>query len=421
MIKSPNRGVSPAVRQALLPKIDIPISNSKSNLIAIPISEPVCRIDLVFNTGSLHQQAKPVLSALKSLLFSGTKEKDEAQILNELDSLGAFYGTDANSNSLTVSLYSTPELIKPSFTIFLDAIQNANFPQEKLSVFKTKQKAELSQNLKKPPYLCSKRLKELFYTDSLSKDSLSVSEIDTLSTETIQLFHNQTLKSGCTVYISGSSLDIEWLHKEVSQRVPQGTKALLLKPEYSDNYPFHEHVLFPSAVQTALKGKVTCVGKNHKEFPLVLFANMIYGGYFGSLLMQNIREEKGLTYGISTSLSSKADYSTLNLSSEIKSHSIELVLEEIKKEHQTLIKGNFGDDIFDKSKSYTLGLIAKSCDELFSNLEKVKIVHNQNISSNYYANLFDSIANATKSEVVKAASKHINIPNALFVTCGPEQ
>ena len=422
MTKSLNRTEAPPIQQAKLPEISLgDDSNVESRLISIPVNEPVSRIDLVFNTGSLHQNKKLSLTAVKSLLFSGTDSKTEEQIINELDSLGAYYGTDSESNTLTVSLYSTPELVKEAFTLFLNAILNASFPDDKIALFKTKQKAQLSQNLKKPSYLCNKRLKELFFETPIFKNSLSTNAIESLDKETIRNFHKHIINSGCLAYICSSNLDVDWLKTEISDNVPQGTKAIIHKPDYTEKYPLHQHVHYPSAVQTALKGKVTCIGKKHKDYPLVLLANILYGGYFGSLLMQNIREEKGLTYGIHTSLKSKADYSTLNIGSDIKSHTIDVVLTEIKKEHHNLITGNFSLEVFEKTKSFTLGLIAQSCDDLFSNLEKTQLIHNQNIGNEYYTHLFNSIATATKDDLVKAAKNHIHIQNALFVTCGPEQ
>jgi len=417
-----NRLVSPKLFSPTLPQITLGNRvEENSNIHFIPTPEEVCRIDIEFNAGILNQKNKGAYASIKSLLFAGTEKKNEEEILNELDSYGAYYGAEYDYNSFSVTLYSTPELILDVLPLFLEAMFNPIFPQNKLNTFQSKSIAELDQNLDKTSYLAQKLSNKHFFKTALLKEVTSKEQILSISSKMLKDEFASLVDCGFQVYICGNLNNTAELTQLIIPFLNNAASQPHLKPTFEENFQQHYHSHKPGAVQTSVRGLALSSGKNDPNFPHILFANMIFGGYFGSLLMQNIREEKGLTYGIHSSLKSHADYSILGLSTDIKSNEIETVLEEVDREFNHLTTGNFTDEMLEKTRSYTLGVLAKSCDGLFSNLEKTKVINTQALKPNYYTYLFDEIKSAKKIDIVTAAKRMIKSTHICFATCGSEQ
>ena len=112
-----NRTKAPATSATILPEISyaMPVKSNGLETTFLPLKEEVCRVDLVFNCGTLHQHKKALANGVKELLFSGTDAYTENQILTYLDSHGAYYGCDVDFNFFTISLYSTPQLVSEVF------------------------------------------------------------------------------------------------------------------------------------------------------------------------------------------------------------------------------------------------------------------------------------------------------------------
>jgi predicted Zn-dependent peptidase len=416
-----NRLISPPLFTPTLPKITLGVQiEDYPKIIFVPSKEEVCRVELVFNAGLLNQTEKGTYACIKSLLFSGTHNKTEEQILNSLDSLGAYYGSEYDYNHFKVSLYSTPSLIHEALPIFVDAVFNAAFPTEKINTFRLKATAEYDQNQEKTGYLARVLCNKNFFETETLREPANKEDIQTINQKLICQEFGHLVNSGFTIFVSGNLENTQWLYKALQPYFKSNTPANTLIPQFSNKSKGHHHFHKNESVQTSLRAMALTIGKGHEDFSHTLLANMLFGGYFGSLLMQNIREEKGLTYGINSSLKAQHDYSILNVGSDIKSGSIDEVIAEINKEFENLCNGTFSDEMLEKTRSYTLGVLAKSCDDLFSDLEKTDSIVLDDLNPQYYHNLFTEIQKATKEDVVRAAKEHLNINELCFATCGSE-
>lgn len=417
-----NRSIPPSLFAPKLPAITLGEEiTAKPRILFVPSNEDICRIDLVFHAGLLNQMNKGVFACIKALLFSGTKNKSEEQILNSLDGLGAYYGSEYDYNRFTVSLYSMASLIHKALPVFLDAVFNASFPEEKISTFKIKAVAEYDQNQEKTGYLARVLCNQHFFTTKTLRKPANKNEIHSISQKAIVSEYENIKRAGFTLFICGNIGHTEWLFEDIKPYFDSPVDLTESKPLFSQAAPGHYHHHKNESVQTSLRAQVQSIGKHHPDYSHTLLANMLLGGYFGSMLMQNIREVKGLTYGIHTSLKSHGDYSILNLSTDIKSGSIDEVITAVGNEFQHLCSGKFTIEMLEKTKSYTLGVLAKSCDELFSDLEKTKSIILEDLSHQYYENLFEQVENASKEDIMRVANKHLKINNLCYATCGTEQ
>ena len=98
----------------------------------------------------------------------------------------------------------------------------------------------------------------------------------------------------------------------------------------------------------------------------MVFVNTILGGYFGSRLIRNIREEKGYTYGIYSSVLSMVDASALIISSEVNARYTQQAIEEVFKEIRKLQTEKVSDEELQLVRNYMTGSLLQQFDGSFS-------------------------------------------------------
>ena len=76
--------------------------------------------------------------------------------------------------------------------------------------------------------------------------------------------------------------------------------------------------------------------RHHPDFLKVLVLNTVFGGFFGSRLMSNIREDKGYTYGIHSYLQNHIQQSAWMISTEAGKDVCEATITEVYKEMKDL-------------------------------------------------------------------------------------
>jgi len=423
MTKSPNRRISPALNTIKLPNFKVhPVENTFGiNTLYVPLVDDVARFDIIFKTGLLEQPFKGALDCVQGLFMAGTADQKEEEILDELDMLGTYYGCDFNLNETTFTLYSTPQLIYKAAPIFINAILNATFPEEKLKLFKDRKKAALQSSLEKTSYLAKTKCNNLFYKTPILKEQVSSKSYNDITRNKLVDYYENVFKNNISIYYSGNYAGFSTEILANLAKITASNSTVPLPQIEQPPISRYEHIYKSETIQTSIRGKSIGIGRKHIDYPKLQLANAVFGGFFGSLLMKNIREDKGLTYGISSSLSAGELFGTINIQGDIKSNHINIVIDAIKSELQALHSGTFEKGLFEKAKNYLLGNIAKSFDDTFAILDKSKLVYLQNLPNTYHHAYFESIKACTIDEMIAIAQSHILFENFIFVTCGPER
>ena len=147
----------------------------------------------------------------------------------------------------------------------------------------------------------------------------------------------------------------------------------------------------------------------------------ILGGYFGSRLMTNIREEKGYTYGIGAYLLTEKNYSELNIVTEAGSQYTKQVYSEIVKEIKNLSENSISFSELSRVKSYMLGSILHNCNGLFPQVSVFKDLKKHDSNFNFLEKLNFEINSITPSKIKYLANKYLNVDDISFVACGPKE
>jgi predicted Zn-dependent peptidase len=178
------------------------------------------------------------------------------------------------------------------------------------------------------------------------------------------------------------------------------------------------HIEKQGAVQTATRIGSRTINKRHADYPGLKVLNTLLGGYFGSRLMKNLREDKGLTYSIHSSVSS-LDLSGYKLiSAEVdKSRSAQAVAE-IYNEIRRLQQKPAGSREIEVVRNYMAGELLRLFDGPFAMAETFKAVWEFGLDSTYFTRLKDTIQSITPDEIMKLAGQYYDINDLYEVTAG---
>ncbi|MFY8108616.1 MAG: M16 family metallopeptidase [Bacteroidia bacterium] len=372
-------------------------------------TEPVIKLDLVFKAGYIEQNKTGISSFTASMLSEGTKNKSGKEILNALDFYGSYFQVKSGEDDTVATLYCLEKHLANCLPLFIEAITESNFPDKALNTLKRNAIQKLKVNQKKNSYICRREFaKNIFGEDHPYGKSNSAENIESILRDELVEFHrNYILNNLKYAILSGNfshetlsqiSSQLNFKESEKSGQSKRETPPIIVPGKY--------FVEKNDSVQAAIRIGKHGLHRNHKDFAAFQLLNLIFGGYFGSRLMKNIREEKGLTYGIYSSHEINKLGSTWYIETEINSKSKNIGIEEIYKEMSILRETKISNEEINIARNYLLGSILKSLDNTLSLSNRMKLNLDYNLEDNYLSNFIEKINNIDSDTLLLTAQKY---------------
>lgn len=148
------------------------------------------------------------------------------------------------------------------------------------------------------------------------------------------------------------------------------------------------------------------------------FLNVLFGGYFGSRLMQNIREEKGFTYGIGSGLVSFQHDGYMGIASEVKKEVAEQAVEEVFKEMKRLQTEKAAEDEMETVRNYIMGRLLRDFNGPFAQASRLRAVVPYGLGNDFYQNLSRTIQAISPTQLMELANKYLQADEMTVVIAG---
>ncbi len=419
-----NRKIPPVKFQNA--KIDVP--NVASSLLenGVPIhiinqgNHPLFKLEIIFRYGGSWNDLKIGASTLVSkCLQSGTKNYTAEAISSIIAQRGAHLEVSPSFDYTIVSLYGLNKYIDNLLPILKDIILNPIFPDKEISLQKEISISQLRTQNKKTNIVASKQFRNLLFDTNNPYGRIATEEStnnlyrDDLVKQFNSFFNSfEILLSGDITEKVRNSIDIHFGKVDF-----QNIESILIK-ETGPTLSSSKHIPFENAVQTSIKIGKRIVKKSHRDYPSLVITNHILGGYFGSRLMKNLREEKGLTYGIHSSVVPLKNDAFFVISSDIKGANKELAISEIQKEIYTLSSELVNDEELDTVRNHLIGSFQSDISSLLSLSEKFKSVYLYDLDSLYYQKYLDEIQTITPLKIREMAQNYLHPSTMTMVTVG---
>jgi len=380
------------------------------------------RIEWIFNNLRF-DTAKPLLNvATNSMLSEGTKRLNAAQIADTIDFYGAFLQVEYGYDSSEVTLFSLNKHLESTLPIIKDILTNSVFPKRELETYVRNQQQKLQVSLQKNDIVARRNFNKAIYGDTIYGFAAKADDFKALNRDDLVTHFKQMYQpSNCTIIISGK-IEKETLNLLIStfdKGWDNTTQAIdITQPAIecaTERFYFTEK---PDALQSAIRMGMPIINRTHPDFPAVQVLNTVFGGYFGSRLMTNIREDKGYTYGIGSGMSSLKHAGALFIATEVGAEVCKAAVTEIEKEINRLKTELIPEEELILVKNYLLGSLLGSLENVFSHADKFKTLYFAGLGYEYYDRYTEVVKMITADELLRLANQYLDFNKFYKVIVG---
>jgi len=374
--------------------------------------QQVVKINFRFRVGAWVQDAPLVASFTAALLREGTQEMNSQQIAEKLDFYGAFLTTDSGKHYSNVTLYSLLKFLPKTLPILEQTIKKPVFDKNEFEILRTNRRQGFMVQRLEVENLADEQLYEqLFGKNHPYGKQLRQQDFDNLKQKQLFEFFERYYHSGnCQIIVSGK-LDSETLglidnafggNDWESKGFTPSEKQYEIEPAKAK----FEFIEKQDAVQSAVRTGQIMINRKHQDYIGLQILNTIFGGFFGSRLMRNIREDKGYSYGIYSGLHSLEKAGVLLISTEVGTQFTKKTIAEIEKEIKILKNELVGEEELKLVKNYSLGDMMRHLNGAFAYSEVVKTILDYQLPENYYENYAKIIKNIDAETLNRLANQY---------------
>ncbi len=385
-------------------------------------SQEVAKLDFLFPAGSI-QANKPLLSSITCKgLTEGSQHMSGAEISEKIDFYGAYIGQQAQFHHSIVTLVTLTHFLPQTLELLEDIVKNPTFEQKEIDTLLSKRKQEYLIESDKVKTLATRAFTQNLYgKEHPYGNYLTLDDFEKVSRQDVIDFHQKAyIPNGTHIIVSGQPSDNfkELLNQHFGQMWQSSEPLPDLEPPM-DITPEHElFVAKEDALQSAIKMGIPLFNKMHPDFHGMQILNTILGGYFGSRLMTNIREEKGLTYGISSFIMTYKHAGFLVISSDVKAENRELAVKEIHSELKKLREEKIDETELQLVKNFLIGDMIRNFDGPFATSDNYRGLIDLNISPKYFNEFFQVLLTITAEELQQLAQKYFKEESFITVIAG---
>jgi predicted Zn-dependent peptidase len=388
--------------------------------------ENVARIDIVIGAGSSFQSQKLCASFTNHLLKEGTKEYSSTEIAEKLDFYGAYLSTSISKDKSVITLFSLTKHLSFLLPMLKSIVTDAVFNEEEFNVHLNRNKQEFLINSEKARYIASYEFNKIMFGEGTAYgQTLEIEDFDNIKIDDLKTFYKSHYQPNNTYLIVSGRLDSESKHmvnKLFGEEWNDNKTEIKLSNSVISTYsPINKTVVKDKFLQSAIRIGKNVISKVDEDYSKLLFTNIILGGFFGSRLMSNLREDKGLTYGINSFMSNFLHGSYFAIATEVNIKHSALAIEEIKKEINILQNEIPDEKEIKLVKNYIYGNFLKNFDGPFALAEMFRSVNDFGLSFDFYHQNLNKIMNISPKDVMLTAQKHFDLKDMSILVIGNNQ
>lgn len=377
-------------------------------------AEEVLMVDMVFFAGNSFEEKNLVAAATNFLLKNGTSKKKAFQINEHFEYYGSFLNRACYNETSTITLHCLNKHIGELLPVVEELITDSVFPEEELAIFKQNQKQRLSVSLKKCEFVASRLIDSYLYGEKHPYGKFtSFPEYDALNREELVTYFDKHYRNGnCMIFAAGKlPVDLFQLLNKYFGKLSLGNNFDKPVHEVSSTKKPGEKSRIsndPNGVQGAIRIARPFPNRHHPDFQKTMVLNNIFGGYFGSRLMSNIREEKGYTYGIHSYVQDHIQQSAWVIGTEAGKDVCEATIEEVYKEMRRLRDEPVGEQELQLVRNYMMGTILGDLDGPFHIIARWKNYILNGLDEKYFYRAIETIRTVSAGDLQHLANKYLN-------------
>jgi predicted Zn-dependent peptidase len=381
------------------------------------------RIEFVFNAGQRMEEVHLAASTANAMLTEGTVTHDAMTINDLIDRTGAAFTHMTDKDTAWLTAVTLTRKLGEVMELAAEVLFQPSFPETEFRMLMERRVQSFLTNRQKTSVVAREEFYRALFGDNNQYGRVNrLDDFTSLTPGDAARFHSKYYRrNGMYITVAG---------KNPEQALPQLEKYF----SCSGNEKWHKTSFPDLSFETAPPGRIfkevsnsvqsgvrmgwKGINREHPDYKGLQVANVILGGYFGSRLMRNIREEKGYTYGISSVASALRDIGFITIVTEVANEYREQVIDEIRKEITLLTRKEVSSDELGIVRNHIMGEIARMFDGPFASAEAIKGLIDFGPDEDYYKKLEEKVKTITPGEIKELVTTYYNIDTAIEVIAG---
>ncbi|TMI69404.1 MAG: insulinase family protein [Bacteroidetes bacterium] len=373
-------------------------------------AEEVLSLEWVFYAGNWFEDQNLVAASANFLLKNGTTKKSAFQVNEHFEYYGSYLNRACYNETATVSLHCLNKHIAELLPVVRELLTDSIMPEQELAIYQQNMKQRLKVNLKKSDFIAGRLIDSYLYGEHHPYGKYTRDEdFDKLNRQQLLDFYNKYYQQGkFMIFVAGRlPVNLEPLLNEYfgdlgNSNIQAGPIALKSSEEKKFRVTNDK-----DGVQGSIRIARPFPNRHHPDFLKIQVLNSLFGGFFGSRLMSNIREDKGYTYGIHSFLQNHIHESAWMISTEAGKDVCEAAITEIYKEMKTLREEPVDEEELLLVRNFMIGSILGDLDGPFQIIARWKNIILNGLDENYFYNSINTIKTISAEELQGLAQKYL--------------
>ncbi|MBK8502267.1 MAG: insulinase family protein [Saprospiraceae bacterium] len=373
-------------------------------------SQEVCKIDLMFLAGRPFEHKRLTAATLASTIKEGTLGQAAAMIADAVDHRGATISSPFSFDHISLQLTCLTKHVTHLLPTLIEIIRQPSFDAAELQLFKNRTIQRLAVDLSNNDVIAYRKATEQYFgADHPYGYNSDISMYGAVDRDDLLLHHGRYFTpKNALLFIAG----------RMSERLLEQIEDLVEDwegPDIPAEPRLQTNALLPSHIienmnkpQSAIRVGRRLFNRNHPDWPAFFVLNTILGGYFGSRLMKNLRESRGFTYGVQSSLESLKFDGYFSISLETDRKYVKKALGQIYREIEVLQNELVPGAELQMVKNYLGGYLLSMLDGPIQTLEVVKNNLAEDSPFDFTSTLLCKIAELSSHDIQHMAQRYLN-------------
>ncbi len=368
----------------------------------------IVRLEIIMKSGRWFETDKGSAYFTSQMLLEGTSGKSSKELADIFEFHGAHVSMNSGIDYNTFVVYTLSSKLGEIIDVVGQCISDPVFPDQELNILKDIQRQQLRINNEKNNFVAGKEIRKLLYGNTHPYGrSLEIEDMDDgLSTDLLRQYYRERLLKDAEIIISGKVTDELLKSLEVLNFLTVGN-GKILEHSFGDISRSEATIEKPESLQSSIRLGRRIIHKTHGDYIGLVILNELFGGFFGSRLMKNIREEKGYTYGVHSSIISNIYDNFWVIGTDVKKEFVKDTIEQIYLEMDRLGSDLISQEELELVQNYMLGHFVSSLETSFALADKFKNIHFFGQDYSFYDQYVDTINSITPEHLIVLASTYL--------------
>lgn len=375
---------------------------------------PVCRLTACWNAGRADAPSVPALVLAANAMRCGTASLSEEEIAETLEYNGAWLRCNADNHASFLTLHSLDKTFGKVLPVITDMLANASYPAKVLGPQREKTAAQLEIKNRRINVKAEHVYNQLVYgpASPLAR-RYSGADVTAVGDQEVRDAYAGLFRANTPAFFLAGRItdEIARMAGDMLGGIPFGSaagaiaKTVVPAPAHGESAEARERV--DGSLQTAIKIGIPTIGRDHPDFERLRMAVMLLGGYFGSRLMANIREDKGYTYGITASLNGAPERATVEIACQTDNRFAGDVLREVERELERLASEPVPREELDAARGILESAMAGVTDTPFSIADYLVSLHLLGLPASHFRRQLDAARSVTADDINHLAARYL--------------